>query len=75
MLFFVYSFFGWVMEVIFKYIQFGKVVNRGFLIGPICPIYGFGGVFLEIFVSKYKKNLIIVFLLSLFFCPCSGIKC
>lgn len=41
-LFFIYAFLGWVSEVIFAACKTGKFVNRGFLLGPICPIYGFG---------------------------------
>ena len=40
--FLIYSFLGWVAEVIFHAVHLGKVVNRGFLNGPVCPIYGCG---------------------------------
>ena len=40
--FLIYSFGGWVVEVIFHAVALGKVVNRGFLNGPVCPVYGFG---------------------------------
>ena len=40
--FLVYSFGGWVVEVIFHAVTLGKVINRGFLNGPVCPVYGFG---------------------------------
>ena len=40
LLFFVYGFAGWCMEVILKYRQYHRFINRGFLTGPICPIYG-----------------------------------
>lgn len=40
--FLVYSFGGWIVEVIFHAVTLGKVVNRGFLNGPVCPVYGFG---------------------------------
>ena len=42
--FFVYTFFGWCTEVIFAALTTGKFVNRGFLAGPVCPVYGFGMV-------------------------------
>lgn len=38
--FIIYAFIGWSMEVICKLFELKKFVNRGFLIGPICPIYG-----------------------------------
>ena len=37
--FLVYSFGGWVVEVIFHAVALGKVINRGFLNGPVCPVY------------------------------------
>lgn len=40
--FLVYSFLGWGLEVVYCTVTSGKVVNRGFLNGPVCPIYGFG---------------------------------
>ena len=39
-----YSFFGWVYESILCSITSGTLVNRGFLNGPLCPIYGFGAL-------------------------------
>ena len=41
-LYFVFSVLGWMMEVTLKYIQYHRFINRGFLIGPYCPIYGSG---------------------------------
>ncbi len=40
--FFLYAFFGWCGEVVFAAVKTGRFVNRGFLYGPVCPIYGFG---------------------------------
>lgn len=40
--FLIYSFGGWAVEVIFHAVTLGKVINRGFLNGPVCPVYGFG---------------------------------
>ena len=37
-LFFIYGFIGWLCEVLFGIYQHGRFINRGFLIGPICPI-------------------------------------
>lgn len=42
LLFVVFSILGWCMEVSLKYIEFHRFINRGFLIGPYCPIYGSG---------------------------------
>ncbi len=43
--FLIYSFLGWIVEVIFHAVVLGKVINRGFLNGPLCPVYGFGMLF------------------------------
>ncbi len=40
--FVIYSFLGWLMESCYESILSGHWINRGFLTGPICPIYGFG---------------------------------
>jgi uncharacterized membrane protein len=40
--FLVYSFLGWCLEVVYCAVSTGEIVNRGFLNGPVCPIYGFG---------------------------------
>jgi hypothetical protein len=40
----IYSFLGWILEVIYHAVTTGRVVNRGFLDGPVCPIYGFGAL-------------------------------
>ena len=49
--FFLYGFIGWGVEVVYAAIKEHKLVNRGFLCGPICPIYGFGMVGLVYSVS------------------------
>ena len=41
-IFFLYAFLGWCCEVVFAAVKTGKFVNRGFLLGPVCPIYGMG---------------------------------
>lgn len=41
-IFFLYAFLGWCTEVSYAALRTGKFVNRGFLNGPICPIYGCG---------------------------------
>ena len=40
--FLIYSFLGWVIEVVYHAVTLGKIMNRGFLNGPVCPVYGFG---------------------------------
>ena len=50
-LFFLYSVAGWCMEVVLKYRQFHRFINRGFLIGPYCPIYGSGAVVITVVIG------------------------
>lgn len=40
--FLTYSLIGWAVEVVYHAVTQGKVINRGFLAGPVCPVYGFG---------------------------------
>ena len=46
--FFIYSFIGWILEVIVVLFLEKRLVNRGFLMMPILPIYGFGAVLISI---------------------------
>lgn len=50
-LFFIFSLLGWMMEVTLKYIQYHRFINRGFLIGPYCPIYGAGVVLVTVLLG------------------------
>lgn len=49
--FIIYAFLGWCSEVAYQAVYKGKFINRGFLLGPVCPIYGFGMILL-IFALK-----------------------
>lgn len=60
--FFVYGFSGWFLEVIFMFVTTKKLINRGFLNGPICPIYGFGAVILVSTLQFAKGNIILLFI-------------
>ena len=64
-LFMIYSFLGWVQEVIRGIILEKKVVNRGFLIGPYCPIYGFGAILMILSLTKYIDDPITLFFMSI----------
>ena len=64
-MFFIYAFLGWCSEVAYAAIRTGKFVNRGFLNGPICPIYGFGLVAVILLLSPIEDNLILLFLASI----------
>lgn len=63
-LFYVYGFLGWLLEVIFHLFKSHKFINRGFLKGPICPIYGVGMVALVWFLSPFIYNVVILFVLA-----------
>ena len=68
LLFFVYSFLGWSMEVICKLIEKHRFINRGFFIGPYCPIYGFGSILIIMLLDRYKSNSLELFLMSMVIC-------
>lgn len=59
--FVLYSFLGWCSEVCFCSINTGKWVNRGFLSGPVCPIYGFGMLIILVVLTPLKHNLLLLF--------------
>lgn len=50
-LFFIFSIVGWMIEVTLKYFQYHRFINRGFMIGPYCPIYGSGVVAITVCVG------------------------
>ncbi len=62
LVFTVYSFLGWLCESIFCSVPEGKFINRGFLNGPFCPIYGVGGVVVVSILAPFQHNLIILYL-------------
>ena len=61
-IFFAYAFLGWCTEVCFAALVTGKFVNRGFLNGPLCPIYGFGVVIVLFCLEPLRDNLLLLFL-------------
>lgn len=62
--FFVYSFLGWCTEVAFAAWKEHRFVNRGFLNGPFCPIYGFGVSLVIVFLMPYRSNLVFLYIAS-----------
>lgn len=67
-LFLVYSFVGWVMETCYCWICTKKFVNRGFLIGPVVPIYGTGGVLVYVLLKRYLDMPLVLFIMSIIIC-------
>ncbi len=59
--FFIYAFLGWCTEVAFFAVKTGKFVNRGFLNGPVCPIYGFGLVIVILLLTPLSDGFLLLF--------------
>ncbi|MBO6192867.1 MAG: hypothetical protein J6O00_01665 [Clostridiales bacterium] len=61
--FVIYSIAGWIIEVIFHAVVKGVIVNRGFLNGPVCPVYGFGMISVILIYNLIgSDNTFVVFL-------------
>lgn len=60
--FIVYAFMGWVMETVYASLEDKHFVNRGFLSGPFCPIYGFGAVILIVALYPVMNNWLLLFM-------------
>ena len=67
-LFIIYSSLGWIMECIYEFVKTKKFVNRVFLIGPYCPIYGAGCLLIIILLEKYVNEPIILFIVACVIC-------
>lgn len=68
----IYSFLGWVLETTFASVNAGKFINRGFLTGSFCPIYGLAAVFIiktssmiNIYIKYYYTWILISILFSI----------
>lgn len=58
--FYVYGVLGWCTEVAYAACKHGKFVNRGFLNGPICPVYGIGvGVVVQFLMPLRHQELLL----------------
>lgn len=68
MLFLIYSFAGWCIEVVNSLIVEKKFVNRGFMLGPYCPIYGYSSILMIFYLDRYTDNILTVFLLAVVVC-------
>lgn len=58
--FYIFSFIGWCAEVAYAAVVTKKFVNRGFLLGPFCPIYGFGVGLIYLLSVPFSKNLLVL---------------
>ena len=64
-LFIIYSFCGWIVEIIDTLFVDKKLVNRGFLIGPICPIYGVGVLLMIKLLTRFIDTPLALFILAI----------
>ena len=68
LLFMLYSFIGWCMEVTGKLIQYKRFINRGFLVGPYCPIYGTGAILITFLLNRYTNDPFVLFIMAILVC-------
>ena len=61
-IFMIYAFLGWICEVAFAALEKGVFVNRGFLNGPVCPIYGVGMLGVVLALWQLRHNVLLLFL-------------
>ena len=68
LLFIIYSVLGWCLEVTCKLIDYKKFVNRGFMVGPYCPIYGVGAVAITYWLYRYAYDPLALFVMTTVIC-------
>lgn len=68
MSFIFYSMIGWIIEVVDQFYRQKKFINRGFLLGPYCPIHGLGALLMLILLSKFFNNTLVLFINSVLLC-------
>ena len=60
-LFIFYSMIGWIIEVLDQFYRKKRFINRGFLIGPYCPVHGIGALLMVLLLSGITDSYIILF--------------
>lgn len=68
LLFLIYSVAGWILEVLCKLKEYKRFINRGFLIGPYCPIYGWGAIAITFLLYRYSYDPIVLFIMTIITC-------
>lgn len=63
-----YSMIGWIIEVIDQFYRQKKIINRGFLIGPYCPVHGIGAMLMLLLLRNISNNVIVLFISSVVIC-------
>jgi uncharacterized membrane protein len=64
LVFSLYSFFGWLCESVYCSLSSGKFINRGFLTGPFCPVYGAGGILVVSVLSPFHSRPVFLFFMA-----------
>lgn len=62
--FFVYAILGWILETLYCIYELGHFEKRGFLYGPLCPIYGYGAIILLVVLKPFKNRNLLLFIYS-----------
>ena len=65
LMFFTFAFVGWLWEVLLHVVKDGKFVNRGTMLGPWLPIYGFGAVLILIVLKPFRKKPVLFFICAM----------
>lgn len=60
----IYSFVGWACETVYCSVPARRFINRGFLNGPFCPVYGFGALLVITLLQPFSPNVLLIFLLG-----------
>lgn len=68
--FIIYSFLGWIYETIYCSVNLGRYSERGFLYGPVCPIYGVCIVTAILLFSDRIRNNMALFCACAFLASC-----
>ena len=63
-LFFAYSFLGWLGEVVSTAVRKRRYQDRGVLNGPLCILYGFGGLIISFALEDLQQSWVFLFLLG-----------
>ena len=63
--FMAYSVIGWISEVVYCSVQERRLVNRGFLHGPLCPVYGFGALLVVFLLEPFSGSVLVLFVVGM----------
>lgn len=62
--FFMYCILGWLVESIYMSICEKRIINRGFMLGPWCPIYGFGALMVYFALKPFAANYAVLYVMG-----------